>query len=505
MCGCDFSMGRSRSSAPFRQPSPHRCSWMCASFTARRRSSWPNTKMAAFQELTAFLSRFTALLGTRATQGDVLLAVRGAPGLGFDQPGALPVMQYAFLAYPLYNPRVQTFVRAQAAIEQLDPCDAGDPRTTRPPFILQVATRQSALAPAMEELDVFTSDSFAELLLNGHMRPSCIDLLQYEETNDAMKVKVTNIDFSCDRLQAAKGKTNLDDLPQGDPLSSAQSGWGRARARGRGARGRGKPQQARSRSRATGGAREPEIDLRALPDASHIDAGDGAADEIGSSAGFNLEEALARHMEMDFPGDGLEEILRNVAEDPTAVLEIFEAVHADNDVANEGVGEKQAPEVASASSADDAVGRVVDAWLHNASAVGDRDGGSGVASSQGPSVQEPPAASSSAPPPELASDPLAAPSLVYGDPDEPGGTYVTRDGVPIGRLQAKSPGDNSISISCFLRKSCGVMVSRRKYGVERMARWLAMGEACGPECTPVEKGDRKRRHKEILKNRPMDV
>ena len=81
---------------------------------------------------------------------------------------------------------------------------------------------------------------------------------------------------------------------------------------------------------------------------------------------------------------------------------------------------------------------------------------------------------------------------------------MLRCGVPIGKLQALTPGSASISVVCFMRK-CKVLCSKKQYSLDTMAKWLALGEEPPPAGSPAERVAIGREHQRRMTLKPNDV
>jgi hypothetical protein len=434
--------------------------------------------------LLKFLSNITAIAGKDVKDSNTLVAIVLRGGQGIDgAPTDVRVLNFAFIAYPMFSPWVQSFMIAHSAhgLHEAGHCDA---MSLKPPFLLQVAVRPSMMGGTLEEFDSMPSDNLAAELLQFPVGDLVGYILDYEETGDPMIVKVTRSTAEVPLLQKKRPRTCLDGLPTGNPLAKRARSGGRGRGRGR---ARGGP-----RGRAPGHGGRNQVGLGeawALPDAADVAVPeDDEGDELSN---FDLEEALAEMLDVqdaneemgvdleadEFGDGGLLEMLAELAkDDATDAIDILDAIQHDEDRPLDG------PSAASSGQPSSGCA-VVEEWLAQP------EEGNGAASS-----------SDAGPPPQ----PPQPPDLHFGNPDDRGGTPVCRRGVPIGKLQALKPGSASISVVCFMHK-CKVLCSKNRYSLDTMAKWLALGEEPPLGATPAERVAIAREHQRRMALKPNDV
>jgi hypothetical protein len=398
----------------------------------------------------------------------IAIVLRGGQGID-GAPTDVRVLNFAFIAYPMFNPWAQSFMISHSA-HGLHEAGDGDAMSLKPPFLLQVTVRPSMMGGTLEELDYVPSDNLAAELLQFPVDELLGHTLDYEETGDPMIVKVTRSSAEVPLLQKKRPRTCLDGLPTGNPLAK------------RGPRGR---------ARGHGGRNQVELgEAWALQDAADVAAPeDDEGDELSN---FDLEEAIAEmldvqdateemgvDLEADEFGDGsLLEMLAELAkDDATDAIDTLDAIHDEEDRPSDGPS--------AASSGQPSAGlAAVEEWL----------------------AQPEDASSSDAGPPAAAVDPQPPqpPDLHFGNPNDRGGTPVCRRGVPIGKLQALKPGSASISVVCFMHKG-RVLCSKNRYSLDTMAKWLALGEEPPPAANPAERVAVAREHQRHMTLKPNDV
>lgn len=439
--------------------------------------------------LLKFLSNITATAGKDVKDSNTLIAIVLRGGQGIDgAPTDVRVLNFAFIAYPMFSPWVQSFMIAHSAhgLHEAGDCDA---MSLKPPFLLQVAVRPSMMGGTLEEFDSMPSDNLAAELLQFPVGELVGHILDYEETGDPMIVKVTRSTAEVPLLHQKRPRTCLDGLPTGNPLAKRARRGGRGRGRGR---ARGGP-----RGRAPGHGGRNQVDLveaGALQDAADVAVPED--DESDELSNFELEEALAEMLDVqdaneemgvdveadEFGDGGLLEMFAELAkDDATDAIDILDAIQHDEDRPSDGPS--------AASSGQPSAGlAAVEEWLAQP------EEGNGAASS------------SDAGPPVVAVDPQPPqpPDLHFGNPDDRGGTLVCRRGVPIGKLQALKPGSASISVVCFMHK-CRVLCSKKRYSLDTMAKWLALGEEPPPAANPAERVAIAREHQRRMALKPNDV